>query len=167
MNNDSPFGKYVRDQRVKAKLSLRAVARELDISHVFLGEVERGIRGPLAKTHWAQLSKVVPGITEEALEQHAELSRPIQLSLSDTPLKYRNLALAVAQRIAKQDLSSRDVRQILRILLPERDDVERVPSEDDTSAPRAPQERRRRLAEPRPSEGLKEPERSRKRGKVR
>lgn len=63
------FGIYLRDKRVAAGLSLRHVADQLGITHVYLGEVERGVRGPLKRKHWDKLIKVIPGVTQENLER--------------------------------------------------------------------------------------------------
>lgn len=39
------FGKRVREERVKAGLSLRDLAEATGVSHVTLGEIERGVHG--------------------------------------------------------------------------------------------------------------------------
>jgi transcriptional regulator with XRE-family HTH domain len=44
MARDSAFGRYLRGKRQRARLSLRAVAEKLGVTHVYLGEVERGVR---------------------------------------------------------------------------------------------------------------------------
>ena len=53
----SPFGNYIRRMRVASGRSLREVADAIGISHVYLGEVERGVRGPLMESHWDALDR--------------------------------------------------------------------------------------------------------------
>ena len=75
-SHPSAFGAYVREAREQAKLSLRQVANKLGVSHVYLGEVERGVRGPMDQKHWPLLMKTIPGITKQNLADTAKLSRP-------------------------------------------------------------------------------------------
>ncbi len=110
------FGTYLRTKRIEAGLSLREVARELDVSHVYLGEVERGVRGPLKRERWKDVLLVIPKTTLENLERHARIDRPIQLDLRDAPPVYQELGLALARRIAEQDLSDHELRSLRRIL---------------------------------------------------
>jgi transcriptional regulator with XRE-family HTH domain len=110
------FGAYLRTKRIKAGLSLREVARELNVSHVYLGEVERGVRGPLKRERWEDVIRLIPGTSLEDLEHHARTDRPIQLDLRDVPPEYQDLGLALARRIQEQDLSVQDLRCLTRIL---------------------------------------------------
>lgn len=110
------FGRYIRAQRVAADVSLRAAARALDVSAVYLGEVERGVRPPLKETHWNALIRAVPTIERTALEHLTAKSRPIQLDLRDSPPQYQDLALALARRIEKQNLSRVDLEKLFSIL---------------------------------------------------
>lgn len=79
MEERSAFGRYVRSTRVEARLSLRDVADRLGVSHVYLGEVERGVRPPLKKERWKALLAAIPGLDRSRLEKLAEVSKPIQL----------------------------------------------------------------------------------------
>jgi transcriptional regulator with XRE-family HTH domain len=110
------FGKYLRAQRNKADVSLRKAADKIGVSHVFLGEVERGERAPLRREHWAKVVAAVPGVTIEDLERHCAVSRPVQLSIDDAPPEYQDLTLALARRIQKRDLSSTQLQDLLGIL---------------------------------------------------
>ena len=110
------FGAYLRMKRIKAGLSLREVARELNISHVYLGEVERGVRGPLKRERWKDILRLIPGISLEELERHARTDRPIQLDLRDAPPEYQDLGLALVRWIKEQNLSDRDLRRLKRFL---------------------------------------------------
>ena len=73
----SPFGEYLREMRTAAGKSLREVAEELAISHVYLGEVERGRRRVLPAKYWKKLAQCVPGISRASLKQYAAASEPI------------------------------------------------------------------------------------------
>lgn len=121
MTNDaktkpSNFGAYLRQKRIAAGRSLREVAEAVGISHVYLGEVERGVRGPLKPEHWNALIECVPGLTREELEHHARTSRPLEIDLADAPPRYQNLALALERRLKRRDLSRSDIARLLKVL---------------------------------------------------
>jgi transcriptional regulator with XRE-family HTH domain len=110
------FGRYIRRQRIAADVSLRAAAKALDVSAVYLGEVERGVRPPLKETHWDALIRAVPTIERPALERLTAKVRPIQLDLRDSPPRYQDLGLALARRIEKQNISTIDLEKLFSIL---------------------------------------------------
>ena len=110
------FGRYIRRQRVVAQISLRAAARALGVSAVYLGEVERGVRPPLKVEHWDALIRIVPNIERSTLERLSSKARPIQLDLRDAPPRYQDLALALARRIEKQNISRDDLEKLFTIL---------------------------------------------------
>ena len=110
------FGRYIRRQRVVAQISLRAAARALGVSAVYLGEVERGVRPPLKVEHWDALIRIVPNIERSTLERLSSKARPIQLDLRDAPPRYQDLALALARRIEKQNISRGDLEKLFTIL---------------------------------------------------
>jgi transcriptional regulator with XRE-family HTH domain len=116
MGHSTDFGRYLRAKRVEAKLSVRGVAKLLGISHVYLGEVERGERGPLDQKYWPMLIRHVPGLSKEGLLRAAATSRPIQLDIADSSTPYQDLAVALARRIDREDLDAEDVKKILRLL---------------------------------------------------
>ncbi|MGH7617671.1 MAG: helix-turn-helix domain-containing protein [Gemmatimonadaceae bacterium] len=116
MQHPTDFGRYLRAKRVEAKLSVRRLAGLLEISHVYLGEVERGDRGPLDEKYWPKLMRHVPGLSREGLIRAAATSRPIQLDISDSSAPYQDLAVALARRIDREDLDAEDVKKILRLL---------------------------------------------------
>jgi transcriptional regulator with XRE-family HTH domain len=110
----SPFGQYLKKKRNEAEMSLRAVAEALDVSHVYLGEIERGRRRILPEKHWADLIKAVPGITKRELEKHATESAPIDLVDVQGPA--RDVVVALARRLDSQDLTKREIKQLLGVL---------------------------------------------------
>lgn len=116
MAKSTLFGRYIRQKRNEAKLSLKNVADQLGITKVYLGEVERGVRGPLQKDRWSTLAEAIPGVTVQKLAECAELSKPVQLDLNDAEPNYRDLALALSRRIQDQSLSDREVEKLLTIL---------------------------------------------------
>ena len=116
MANDNAFGRYLRHARTSARLSLRAVADKLGVTHVYLGEVERGVRGPLKRSYFSKLAKIISGVTVKALEHHADRSRSVQLSIEDAPPQYQDLALSLARRIQSQDMAARDLRSVMDLL---------------------------------------------------
>jgi transcriptional regulator with XRE-family HTH domain len=110
------FGRYIRRQRAAAGVSLRSAAKALEVSAVYLGEVERGVRPPLKETHWNALIHAVPTIERGVLERLTAKERPIQLDLRDSPPRYQDLGLALARRIEKQNLSNIDLEKLFSIL---------------------------------------------------
>jgi transcriptional regulator with XRE-family HTH domain len=110
------FGNYIQVRRRAAHLSLRQVAGKIGVSHVYLSEVERGVRAPLKRERWNDLVAAIPNVTIEELDKAAATSRPIQLSLADAPPQYQNLALALARRFEDRSLSGQEIQALLRIL---------------------------------------------------
>jgi len=60
-------GAYIRNTRGAAKMSLRELARRLDVSAPFLSDVEHGRRF-LGKQHWPALRKAIPAISIAEME---------------------------------------------------------------------------------------------------
>ena len=110
------FGRYIRSMRAEAGVSLRAMAKALGVSAVYLGEVERGVRPPLKEAHWGALIGAVPSIERAVLHRLTAKQRPIQLDLRDSPPRYQDLGLALARRIEKQSLSNIDLEKLFKIL---------------------------------------------------
>lgn len=110
------FGSYLRRIRIESGRSLREVALTVGISHVYLGEVERGVRGPLRPEHWEALIKAIPALDPEELERQARASRPLQVDIADAPPRYQDLALALARRFERRDLSKAQIERLLRLL---------------------------------------------------
>lgn len=110
------FGTYLRKKRVAADVSLRQVARDLGISHVALGEVERGERPGLKRERWAQLQEAIPGFSVSEVEAMLATEQPVQLDLRDAPVKYQKLGLELARRMERRDLADSELEKVLRIL---------------------------------------------------
>jgi len=108
-------GRYLRAKRVAAGLSLRRVAEQIGVSHVYLGEVERGVRPPLKRERWPQVAEAIPKVTVDEL-QELHLSDRRTLDLQDAPAKYRALAHALARRMERQDLDQNVMDELLALL---------------------------------------------------
>jgi Helix-turn-helix domain len=115
-NRPTRFGSYLRRARVACGRSLRDVAAELKISHVYLGEVERGVRGPLRREHWDALLRAIPELTRDELERQAAASRPLEVDVSDAPPRYQDLAMALARRLKNRDLTKAQIARLLKVL---------------------------------------------------
>jgi transcriptional regulator with XRE-family HTH domain len=102
----SPFGAYLRDARTADKKSLREVADALGITHVYLGEIERGRRRSLPEKYWGRLAEVVPSITMERLQAVAAVSEPLDPSTMQG--RSREVVVALA-RALEDDVMSEDL----------------------------------------------------------
>lgn len=119
MPKRTPFGKYIRDKRVLAELTLKEVAKALGISSVYLGEIERGVKPPLRGKYWIKLIETIPTITLLGLEQTSLISVPLVLPFPPGALedaKYRAFLLAFHKRIEDKGLSVREIHKIQKIL---------------------------------------------------
>ena len=111
-----PYGTFVRTKRLEAGLSLRALAEKMGVSHVYIGEVERGARGPFAADKVTLLLAALPNVSREDLERHTSIEKGVQLRLADAPPRYQDLGLALARRIEKRDLSQKELTDLWRLL---------------------------------------------------
>lgn len=118
----SPYGALLRQRRLEAGLSLRDVANQLGVSHVFLADVERGLRGPLKAEHEPVLLKTIGNMKLGELERARALSRPVKITLENTPAQYQDLTLAFARRIERQNLGEKKLKQLLELLNSEDED---------------------------------------------
>lgn len=101
---------------MEARVSLRAAARAIGISAVYLGEVERGVRPPLRKERWDALIKIVPTLDRDTMIRLSANAKPVQLDLRDTPPEYQDLGMALARRIERQNLTEKDFERLSAIL---------------------------------------------------
>jgi transcriptional regulator with XRE-family HTH domain len=82
----------IREARLAARRSLRSVAANLGISHVFLGEIERGIR-PLPERLVGPLSR------ELNMPTPAQGRAPITLRLDGLSDEQRRLIASMVERM--------------------------------------------------------------------
>lgn len=112
----TPFGALVREHRVAARLSLTDVAEAIGVKKVYVGEVERGERGPFTRDRWKALLKAIPTLSVEMLEQAAKESQPVRIDLSRSPTEYQRVGQAFARRAQNQDLAPELLSQLLAML---------------------------------------------------
>lgn len=110
----SPLGAYLRDKRTASGKSLREVAKALSISHVYLGEVERGRRRLLPEKYWEKLVQLVPGTSVEELKAMAAASEPIDPAAVEG--RSRDVVVALARTLEEGRMSDEVARQLLEIL---------------------------------------------------
>lgn len=108
------IGTYLRAKRTAAGKSLRDVAAAIGVSHVHLGEVERG-RAPLARHHWEAVAIAIPGVTMEDLAIADANTRPVKINVSKQP-GAQEVAVQLARRIESGTLDADDIHEILKIL---------------------------------------------------
>lgn len=89
------FGAYIRECRVKAGRSIRSVAAELGISHVYLVQAEHG-QCALAEKHWPALSERIGA----DMDRMRYLSEPPEMrALRDEVSSLRARLAAVGQAL--------------------------------------------------------------------
>jgi transcriptional regulator with XRE-family HTH domain len=110
----SPFGAYLRKARIASGKSLREVADALSISHVYLGEVERGRRRILPEKYWGKLVRCIPELSTEELETLAAASEPLDPATMEGPS--REVVVALARKLEEEGMSDDLATKLLRIL---------------------------------------------------
>lgn len=114
----TPFGVYLREARTAAGKSLRDVADALGITHVYLGEVERGRRRSLPEKYWEKLAEVVPGVEVEELEATAAASEPLDPAAMEG--RGREVVVALARALEEEDGMPEELANRLLAVLRER-----------------------------------------------
>lgn len=109
MSKNEQFGQVLRRRRRECELTLQHIADVLKVSVVFISEVERGVKPPLAPAAIDALRDVLGGVSD--LHEAADAARKIvQLDLRDkTPAQRR-----VATKLARH-WSSMGPRQLRRL----------------------------------------------------
>lgn len=114
----SPFGEYLREARTASGKSLRAVADALTISHVYLGEVERGRRRLLPEKYWEKLAEVIPNVSVPELSELAAVSEPLDPAGMEG--RNREIVVALARKLEQEGISEEVAQRLLDILQKER-----------------------------------------------
>src|SRR5690554_241361 len=109
----SSFGRYLRNRRHGAGLSLRDLATHLEVSHVFLSKVERGQKS-LPEKYWQPIVGLIPSITYSELRKYSDLGQPIQISIEDGASP--DLGLALARRLSDKQLSNDELEKLMKLL---------------------------------------------------
>lgn len=110
------FGALLRKRRVEADKTLREVAAALKVSHVFLGEVERGTRPALKRERWGNLIEILPSLTIAELEAAAEVSKPIRIDVANKSRDVQDLAVLLNRRITDNSLQPDQISALFRVL---------------------------------------------------
>lgn len=113
MPQPTPFGRYLRRHRVAAGISLRAAARKLGISAVYLSEVERGVRRSLPPKYWPELQEIIPTLTHADLDDRDQVSKPITFDVSARSPRTQRAAVALARRFSQGDLDHETLNKML------------------------------------------------------
>lgn len=113
----TPFGERVRDLRAARGVTLKAMARDLDISSAYLSALEHGRRGRPSAMLVRQICAFFGLIWDEAeeMERLARLSDPrVVVDTAGLPADRTLVANLLAQRIAR--LADEETERLLRIL---------------------------------------------------
>lgn len=109
MKKDEHFGQVLRRRRREKELTLQHIADVLGVSVVFISEVERGTKPPLAPAAIDALRRILGDVSE--LHEAADASRKVvQLDLREKSAAHRR----VATKLARQ-WSSMGPRQLRRL----------------------------------------------------
>jgi transcriptional regulator with XRE-family HTH domain len=103
-NNSISFGEYLKRKREEKQISLRELARRLDLSAPYLSDVENNRRGPLTEERLTTLVRELHLTEEEEIEMYDIIGQqkgllPPDLNpyVSDRP--YVNAALRTAKNL--------------------------------------------------------------------
>ena len=117
MLRPTPFGIYLKEQRTAAEKSLREVAVALSLTHVYLGEIERGKRRALPEVYWSRLVKALPGVDRTRLKDLELRSKLIQIDPGEFDDRKRELLVRFALRLGS--LREHEVDALMQILVGE------------------------------------------------
>ena len=106
------FGDLLRDARRKLDLTLQDVADRLDVSVVYVSEVERGKRPPFTRDRLAALAELVK-IPEETLFAAAAFERK---SVDFNPNECSPKQLEALTALARGGLSDEKLDRILELI---------------------------------------------------
>jgi transcriptional regulator with XRE-family HTH domain len=98
------FGEYLKGKREEKQISLRELARRLEVSAPFLSDVENNRRGPLTEERLADLAKVLNLNENEKAEMYDIVGKQKGLLAPDlnpyvTERPYVNAALRTARNL--------------------------------------------------------------------
>jgi transcriptional regulator with XRE-family HTH domain len=108
-------GQYIRKQRLASGLSLRELADQLGVSHVFVGGIERGTKS-VPDTMVDRLAEHVEGIKVATLRKYMSDAFPVRFEISKAGAVERSLAAAFAQK-AERGFSEEELKALRSILL--------------------------------------------------
>lgn len=110
------FGDLARDTRVRARKTLKQVAGALELSVVYISDIERGNRrapSPEMARRWAQ---IVDGDPDQ-FERYAKLDRDdVELPINRSNIDWIGNEAAVLLARSWEGLSEKQLRQIVGIV---------------------------------------------------
>lgn len=109
----TPFGVLLQAARNRAGLSCRALAKALNLSHVYVGAVERGQVRALPRDAWAALCSALPELTLEQLDQAAAMSTTVHVDVRCYPSEVQPLMLQLVQAVAAGQVTAASAEALL------------------------------------------------------
>lgn len=94
LRDPEPFGPWLRRVREESGISMRRLAADLGVSHVYILEVERDRRPPLGKHHWDRLMHIIPSIDRESLILNSAFSRVLRARLLEPLSEHERMEVA-------------------------------------------------------------------------
>lgn len=107
-------GRYIRKHRLKAGISLRQLAQTLEVSHVFLGALEREVK-KVPDRLVDKLASAVDGIKASRLRKLIRDDEPVCVEITPAGGSERDLALAFARK-AQHGFSRDEVKALWDLL---------------------------------------------------
>jgi transcriptional regulator with XRE-family HTH domain len=113
------FASFLRRHRIASEKTMGQVARELGITVVYYSEVEAGRKPafPDKKVDYTTLASAI-GTTEAHIKRIAAVDREKRqiLKMFDCDHSTADLAVAFGRRLSKNDLNSKQIDKIRKIL---------------------------------------------------
>jgi len=111
---DREFGDVLREARKKAGKSMLDLANRLDVSIVFISDVERGNRAPLSPEKILKVSDLLGIDPEPLLQAAAENRGRFELDATQVSGKARQVGAALMR--GWTELNEKDLDQIAQII---------------------------------------------------
>ncbi|XDD52527.1 helix-turn-helix domain-containing protein (plasmid) [Leptospira sp. WS92.C1] len=109
------FGSFLRENRERAKVRLNELAKVLEISSVYLSDIELGRRNPPSDEKLALISEKLQITFEDLKEKSIQYRKKAEFDVSDSSSEKSQLALKMA-RVWK-DISEEDAVKISKFLV--------------------------------------------------
>jgi transcriptional regulator with XRE-family HTH domain len=108
------FGELLRDTRKKAGKSMLDLARGLDVSVVFISDVERGNRAPFTSEKILKVAELLDVDPEPLLQAAAETRGAFELDATQVSGKARQVGAALMR--GWTELNEKDLDMIAQIV---------------------------------------------------
>lgn len=117
MTNSKTFGGLLRELRIKHKKTISELAKLLDVSVVYISDVERGKRNPFDEDKINKISSFLKIDATDLLNQAAMDKKTVELSLEDKNNIHSKTALALARKW--DSITEDELNEIFNILTKE------------------------------------------------